>query len=66
MLGGHNHDHNFIKSVYTYLMSALLQSCVPILPEAKIMKTSSVDKADTWRQMPDLPVTEPTCESFNG
>ena len=32
----------------------------------QFIKTSSVDKTDTWRQVADLPVTEPTCESFDG
>ena len=63
MLGGRTQDLNFIKSVYTYSISALLQSCVPI---SNFIKTSSVDKADAWRKIADLPVTRSTCVSFDG
>ena len=56
VLGGHNKDHISTKSVYTCLVSALLQSCFQ----------SSEDKASIWRQVADLPVDSSTCESYHG
>ena len=47
-------------------MSALIQSCVPSSLEAKVERTSLVDKDSVWRQVADLPVTHSTCESFHG
>ena len=65
MLGGFE-DRTPTKSVYTCSVSALLQSCVQSSLEAKLKKTSLVDKARVWRQIADLPVALSTCESFDG
>ena len=66
MLGGVDTRCITTKSVYTCSVSALLQSCVPSLLEAKLKRTSLSDKASIWRQVVDLPVVRSTCESFHG
>ena len=65
MLGGVESGH-YVKSVYTCLVSALLQSCIPSPLEAKFQRTSLEDKAGVWRKVADLPVTQSSCESFHG
>ena len=54
----------YVKSVYTCSVSALLQSCVPNILEENFQRTPL--EAEVWRQVEDLPVTQSTCESFNG
>ena len=65
MLGGVYSDSTSNKSVYTCLVSALLQSCARSSLEAKIEETSLEDKTSIWRQVADLPVIHSTCESFH-
>ena len=65
MLGG-KEQRSALKSVYACSVSALLQSCVLSSLEAKVERTSLVDKASVWRQIADLPVTRSTCDSFHG
>ena len=56
----------YVNSVYTCLVSALLQYCVPSSLEAKFQRTSLEIKAGVWRKVADLPVTQSSCESFHG
>ena len=65
MLGGVKGGY-FVSSTYTCSVSALLQSCVPSLLEAKIQRTSLEDKAGVWKQVSNLPVSYSSCESFHG
>ena len=66
VLGRINEDFHYIKSVFTCSVSALLQSCVPTSLEAKLGKTSLIDKASVWRRVADLPVIRSTCVYFKG
>ena len=66
LLGDMNIYHAYTKLVYTYSVSALLQSCAQSSLEANLERTSLVDKSNVWRQLADLPVTRSTCESFHG
>ena len=65
MLGGLNKDHTPAKSVYTCLVSALLQSCVSNSVEDGFKRTSLEEKASIWRQLDDLSLTRSTCQSFH-
>ena len=60
--GGWDEHWSPVKSVYTCSVSALLQSSVPSSLEAKVERTTLVDKASVWRQV----VTRSSCESFHG
>ena len=68
MLGGIDKHYSSSISVYTCLVSALLQSCGPssLVAKLKSLRTSLSDKASVWRQVADLPVTLSACESFHG
>ena len=65
MLGG-VHKDSHTRYVCTCSVSALFQSCVPNTLEVKLEGTSLEDKANIWRQVADLPVTNSACESFHG
>ena len=72
MLGG-AHDCAPTKSVYTCSVSALLQTCthkslVGSFKRALSLSNSSSSSARTgvWSKLPDLPVTESTCVTFDG
>ena len=66
IVGGISKEFFPTKSVYTYLMSDLLQSChITYSLKGKLEKTSLKDKAGIWRQLPDLPVTRSVSQSFH-
>ena len=63
MLGGDDKDHT--KSTYSCSVSALLRSCVTNLPEEKLKRKYLEDRARTWTQLADLPVTRSAFQSFH-
>ena len=66
ILGGVEGDY-YVESAYTCSVSALLQSCVPSLLEAKFHRRSLKDKTGIkWKQVADVPVTQSSCKSFYG
>ena len=58
-------DSLYVKSVYTCSVNALIQSCVLNSLEEK-RESSSKIKANGWRQVADLSVTQSSNESFHG
>ncbi len=64
ILGGVNKDTAYIKSVYTCLVSDLLQSCISSSLKAKSQRIH-VCKAKVWRPIADLPFTRSTSVSLH-
>ena len=65
MVGGIDGVHNYIRSVYTCSVNALLQSCIP--KSRPLENKSQVDKPSMtlWKQLADLPVTRSVCQTFH-
>ena len=68
MLGGKTEFYDLSRSVYTCLLSDLIQSCSFPPAQQNIMPapTSTLTKDTVWRRLSDLPVELSTCVSFHG
>jgi hypothetical protein len=66
MLGGLDKHRSSTKSVYTFSVRALLQSCTWSSLEANFKRASLVDSDRVWRRISDLPIVYSTCQSFHG
>ena len=67
MMGG-AHRHFPSNSVYTYSVSALIQSCTQQPTSTSVLSLSNDIKDDTgvWGKLADIPGTESTCVTFYG
>ena len=64
MLGGRVQDDKESKSVLTYSLAVLLQSCQP--QSLGLKNLSLTSGPEVWHQLDDTPVTFSTCASLHG
>ena len=61
------HGHLLTKSVYTFSVSALLQTCIQKSSKERTSALSlSTSSSGVWSKLPDLPVVHSTCVTFCG
>ena len=67
LLGGINKEHNSTKSVYTCSVNDLIQSSNFVSRLGSLIELiTGVYRANVWSNLPNLPFTRSTCESFHG